>query len=293
MHNKFIELDSPLMPSSLPAWKEALAALSRIQEEAPEGVNAGYALPDPGLFLSTLKEETRASYFSMWLKVRDVVIYQICASCLAIEPIGTKQWRNLLALQKTTMKDGTKEAQLRQNALKFLRDASAQAETDFDFEHLASVPAMWRGMEIPSDKLPLPGIAKEILWELYEANFQLELTLTDSVLCKSGQGREDRQVLIDGLCWPNGTILPDLESSGRGLNAKELLNRAPFLSGLHTIMSSWFGPRPPCLQKCFPKVSECGSEFAELEQAERELAMFYVQSFFKIFGRAAMTPHCL
>ena len=53
MCNKFIELDSPLMPPSLPAWKEVLAALSRIQEEVPEGVNV---FQTQAFFLAPLKK---------------------------------------------------------------------------------------------------------------------------------------------------------------------------------------------------------------------------------------------
>ena len=280
-----------MMPSSIPAWKDALIELSQLHDEPREGVNSGYALPDPGLLVSPQNDETKASYFSTWLKVHDVMIHRIHASRPSVDPIANRHWRHILGLQKTTVTDGTKEARVRQTLLKVLQDASKLAETEIDFEKLAFIPAVWRGIEMPPNRLPELHIAKQILWELYEINFRLEFTSMDSVLCKSGELREDRQILIDNLCWYNGTITPDWDSSDKGLNAKDLLARAEQLSGLHTIMSSWSGPRPPSLLKPFPKVSE--SDVGQLEQVERELASFYVQSFFRIFGRAAMTPHHL
>ena len=129
MRNKFIEVDSPMQPPSIAAWKDALVWLLQLQEETPEGVNAGYAPPEPGLFLNPQNDETKALYLSTWLKLHDILIHHIHASCQSFNPIINKR-RTILGLQKTTVKEGTKSAQNKEIMLTLLRNAAALADTN-------------------------------------------------------------------------------------------------------------------------------------------------------------------
>lgn len=293
MRNKFIDPVSPLMPESIPVWSDALLSLSRVQEETPEGVNAGYPLPDPGLFLAPDSDATKAIYFSTWLKLRDIVTHRITAPQATLTPLSNKLWRSMLGMEKTAASSSSKEGLLRAQAITFLKDCLTRSNTSLDLNHLRSIPAVWRGQELKCNQLPPPSVAKEILWELYELNFRLEFLALDGHLSKSDKPATERQILIDGHCWPNNLVLPDIKLADKGVQARSPKERWNSLFGLHMVMSDWRGPRPPALRVSLPILDGSLGCEERLEQAEKSMAEFYTQSFLNVFGRAAIVPHRL
>ena len=67
--NKFAEPESPLLPSIVPAWADALKAIDqspqRVKNDAPKKV---YAMPQPALFVTTSSDQKKISYLMMWIK---------------------------------------------------------------------------------------------------------------------------------------------------------------------------------------------------------------------------------
>ena len=289
LRNKFVGVDDVMAPESIPVWRNALTSLSHLFKINVADVNSGYAAPDPGLFLQPAKEEIWVHYFSVWLKLQELLFHRISSSSGTIEPLPNKTWRNLLSLGKTSPRADTLQGKLRSRVLLILQECASRSNTHLNFNDLSSLPATWQGQEIPSHQLPPTHVGKEILWELYEINFRVEFLALDSILDKSDEHSTERQIVIDGHCWPNSLVIPDFERSGDGLNARSLKDRAPYLDGLRLVMSSWSGA-PLALREPFSCVD--ASEH-DLEQMEMEIAQFYVNAFYRIFGRAANVPHFL
>ena len=290
IRNKFLDSPHELAPDSIPAWRDALASLSHMQEMRLEGINQGYALPDPGLFLQPTNDATKATYFSTWLKLRSILLHRISRPQSNLEPLSNKMWRNLLSIEKTSPRPETQEGKLRAQVLDILNECALSAHSSLNFNDLSSVPVVWCGQQIQPQQIPPSSIVKQILWELYETNFRLEFLALDSILSKSNEPKEERQIRIDGQCWSNSLVIPDIEEANKGLNSLSIYERAPYLCGLHQAMSSWSGTRPFVLQQPFPS-SELN--FEKLQHAEKEIVTFYVTSFYRVFGRAAMVPHSL
>jgi len=63
--DKFVPLEGPLAPFSIPAWEAALKAINRsVIVESPSSL---FAFPDPGLFVIP-KDETKAKFFETWMR---------------------------------------------------------------------------------------------------------------------------------------------------------------------------------------------------------------------------------
>lgn len=289
--NKYVDVESPLVPPPIPSWRAALDTLSfNDQDHHQEGVNAGYALPDPGLFVSPVSDDTKALYFATWLKIRDIMIHRLLSP---FEPLSNKSWRTILAIEKATPKTETREGRFRQQATQVIQDAAKAIGIDFSVTFLADCVPSWKGVEYNARDFLNVQPSREILWELYETNFRLEFSSLDAVLHKSSMSLQERDIIIDGHCWPGASRIPDLSLGKTGLNDRHTFKRKDFLQGIHLIMSEWSGPRPSCLQQRFPNVEDNEEGCECLERIEKELAVFYVTSFHRIFGRAAIVPHFL
>jgi hypothetical protein len=209
------------------------------------------------------------------------------------EALSNKMWRNILALEKTTVRPDTKEGKLREEALQILTKAAKTADIDLRIGSLSGMAPKWQGTTFRPEELLRPELAREILWELYEANFRVELLSIDALLNKTGQSVGDREILIGGNCWATGYVIPDLKSAKEGLNSPKLWERRHCLYGMHTIMREWSGSRPPSLCEAFPEVENNHDGLDKLAVVEKEIAEFYVTSFFKLFRRAAIVPHLI
>ena len=184
-----------------------------MQEMRLEGINQGYALPDPGLFLQPTNDATKATYFSTWLKLRSILLHRISRPQSNLEPLSNKMWRNLLSIEKTSPRPETQEGKLRAQVLDILNECALSAHSSLNFNDLSSVPVVWCGQQIQPQQIPPSSIVKQILWELYETNFRLEFLALDSILSKSNEPKEERQIRIDGQCWSNSLVIPDIEEA--------------------------------------------------------------------------------
>jgi hypothetical protein len=205
--------------------------------------------------------------------------------------MANKMWRSLLALEKTSVRADTKEGKLREEALQILREAAKKADIDLDIGFLSKSLPIWQGIKMLPHELLQPKTAREILWELYEINFRHEFLSVDAALHNSGMSTAEREELIAGHCWPNAYMIPDLGLARQGLNNRDLWMRKSFLEGMHMVMSDWTGIRPQSLRESFPVVTDDRDDLKILGKIEKDIAEFYVSSFFMLFHRAALVPH--
>lgn len=143
-------------------------------------------------------------------------------------------------------------------------------------------------------------IAREVVWDLYEHNFRLELLALDrcavprgSMSQLEGLQRDDRV----RQCFPNDSLVNlDVPVEDRGLGASDWGHRMQWIEALRRVMSAW--PHCPEALKTTSAVNSVGTGFITgdkkmVSDVERMAYPFYCQTFFNYFGRAPSVPHSL
>lgn len=78
--NKFIPITSPVMPTSTYSWLSASQTIGRTfnnLQPQRRGVSRDYVLPEPALFANHSSESSCQAFFKLYLKVREVLLYNI------------------------------------------------------------------------------------------------------------------------------------------------------------------------------------------------------------------------
>ncbi|KAG7087206.1 hypothetical protein E1B28_013187 [Marasmius oreades] len=76
--NKFVDIESPLMPRAIKPWAAASqsAGVGFDPNTPPlNGRDNRYALPDPNIITGTANAVTREAFLRTWLKLRPVLLY--------------------------------------------------------------------------------------------------------------------------------------------------------------------------------------------------------------------------
>jgi hypothetical protein len=300
--NKFLPLDSPFAPFSIPAWSAALKAVdqspSRLLEASKSFVHFGhYALPDPGLFINTTVDtKAKVRYIEPWLRLRDIWLMR-----LAKEPsiaLSNQNWRTFLAADINARADKqTKAADRLRNTIDLVIPRSGTySGLNLKTRNSSKAPLFWQGNEFPPGVLPPKCVIQQILWELYELNFIHELLSLDRRACAELDVSDtaqllDRQTKITK-CFPIDSFQHiTIPSRNRGLAAEDFNERFHFVTALFLVMKSWRGVQP----KIFDASEENVRNFSRLAATsfENVVAKYYCQQFFNYFGRAAQIPHRL
>lgn len=124
--NKFMEIDSPIMPQSLCPWTTASEDVGRTfngSQKSRPGAPRGYVLPEPALIANHKDESSRQSYLKTYLKLRDILVY--CLMTFGPIPClkSPSDWRSMLALELHGVKQDGRQAQMRNK----IRDDIAMA----------------------------------------------------------------------------------------------------------------------------------------------------------------------
>ncbi|KAJ7575118.1 hypothetical protein C8J56DRAFT_1064013 [Mycena floridula] len=283
LRSKYEDIPNPMMPPPIPAWSDALRALSKLQESHREGFNPGYALPEPGMILGAGNEETRARYLTAYVKMRDALLYRCNAGRSNLHPLSSRQWRSILSIEMgQEPRSETAMGKKRVEAIGLLSQAIGNT-FPFTREYLGTLSPVWEEVVLSPLKLPAAQTVREILFELNEANFRIEFHSVDAMLSspnRPGHTAEDRHLLIAGTCWPNHSMLPDLATAECGLNAPSLIDRGPYLKAVHDIMKGWMGKKPFSLHTSFPQFEDGSVEaLKRLTDVETDMASFYTTSF--------------
>ncbi|KAK0468890.1 hypothetical protein IW261DRAFT_1426084 [Armillaria novae-zelandiae] len=113
---------------------------------------------------------------------------------------------------------------------------------------------------------------QEIVWEISEVAFCLELAMLDQMARIAG---------------PNHDTSPDVGSANMGLAYPNWYDRAPYLCSLWRLMQTWMGSKPDIIAK--DRMSWLWTE-VEIYELEKALAEYYVNNFFLYFGRPPTLP---
>ena len=173
------------MPPAIPTWRSALSRVVADLERVVDGTtaaDAGYAFPDPGLFIGVTVVQKQATQFANWLKYRDALIYRLAFSSSA-SIFGNKFWRPLLNLPldynptappKRDISEKTSLSQQRQDIVYTLLGSYFNTDDQVTLNSAPLLDINWRGQTLSSTRVPPVQVALEILWEIYELNFRFE-----------------------------------------------------------------------------------------------------------------------
>jgi len=216
------------MPPAILAWRSALAHVVTDQE----GVvfETGYAFPEPGLFVRVTTEERQALYFANWLKYRDALIYRLVFSS-STSTMSNKLWRTLLTLPlnhnpvappKRDNSEKTSRSQKQHDIVYMLLESCFNMDKGVSLNSGALLLAIsWQGQTLSSTSVPLVQIAQEILWELYELNFQFEFMALDRQVHVPPEGSDGppREPLVLACFGGMSLAITPIHSAHEGLGA--------------------------------------------------------------------------
>ncbi|EKM49136.1 uncharacterized protein PHACADRAFT_201977 [Phanerochaete carnosa HHB-10118-sp] len=172
-----------------------------------------------------------------------------------------------------------------------------------DFEHhpftlrTAAIRSFaWRGWKVPlicpaegADTLPLPAdVAREVAWELGEVAFRVELRELDRRMAPQDCATDVRRStellsqIFPGTHWSR----PDLPPPQEGLSASNIRDRCTSLEGLRQLLVRWDG----CPATFREQRLDTGAPQKALEDFEHAATVFYCETAYKKFGRAAAVP---
>ena len=277
-------------------WADALAAVDtspeRLVEQNKSILHFGhYALPDPALFVTPADDKKKVAYLLTWLRARPALLYRLQKQ--ESTALSNQAWRDFLEMGRSDkVRDDTAAAARRDDIRKIMGGVLKTAGVSEASPNANLGPVYWRDEELPVDKLPRPSVLWEILWELYELNFRLELFNLDQ---RASTNPLDSVVRIHRLrsCFPDTSDFPfvKITYANIGLVANDWKERLPFILALVKVMSCWGGSQPTVFEYRLHRVEDFSQDRAL--ELELEAARFYTQTFYNYFGRACLVPHCI
>jgi hypothetical protein len=274
--NKFDVYESPLMPLPIPAWRNALTAVNR--DEMPASYNTRYLFPEAAIFAST-NETRRAKFFATWNAFRPACILRVFSAYSLVSPLSGQQWRDFLL-------DGLLEHSHEPTLVRQREQAKAIFADALDELQIVPCPP-------PSNHFPTVPVdeAQQVLWELTELNFRFELLALDrrASASPSQQDEHERQAMVLKCFNVPSLVAVDVQRANSGLQAHDWQERLPFLLALRALMRDWDGQKPTPLLLPDLASHDMYTE-VDVQQLEDHIARFYTQTFYNLFGRAAVIP---
>lgn len=285
--NPFTEPSGSFWPPTPTVWSEALGSLDRSKFLVRDDLPHGYAFPSAALFAGVQTEERRQSYLRKWITHRPALIHRFIPTDSDAGPLSSDHWRSFLSndLSKITSLDRRKQKKEQ------MRDLLGRAWETFgeasDSSENVQGTLKWRDKAIGHSENIASTVAQEILWEISELNFRVELMALDHYASAVGlTGR--RELLFQCFASSPGNIyVVDFDHAGDGLGAASLRQRAPYFVALHRLMQDWKDNRGlgPALSV---GITDCPD--SQLRSFEEHISKFYCQMYYCYFARAPTLP---
>ncbi|KAJ3473404.1 hypothetical protein NLI96_g13019 [Meripilus lineatus] len=262
--NKFVETHSEFLPPQISVWAECLAA---VDQKAETIGKINYFVPEPALIMAqTIRPEN-------------------------FEPIHQQWWRDYLNHVRLddAGKPGTATGERKGEVFALFNTifpdsmVTSPGQPSFFGKELRELDAR---------------LCQEVLWEVYEMGFRMELLAMDRKLCPSDSGpqpsadslySEQRRVerVAEVFSQKTHIRISALPTSHSGLAAEDIKDRAPALEALRQILKQWPGA-PPSIKT---REISAGMSADVLHMAEKSLIQFYADTFYRYSSRAPLVPH--
>ncbi|KAJ7933995.1 hypothetical protein B0H13DRAFT_1591859 [Mycena leptocephala] len=266
------------MPPSIDSWAKALSDVKRSSPPAcGTQIQNCYVFPEPALLVSAADERRRQMILHHYQLMRDALLYRLGDASDSHLPLTMQQWRDILQGKVAKQgKTGTR-AEARSASIEAVLAPAMQA-CDID-----------QYRDFPVDPGDAPRTtqtrAREIVWEVAEVNFRFELLALDARASGLDRPNECKQ------CFPGNVLLGfDISESKLGFAAKNARDRLPYVLHLASLMLDWkLRPRAGEIESAFQQQAPEWN-ITEIDALEQAVAGYYTQSFYDIFGRAAVVP---
>ena len=283
-----------MFPPAIASWKNALeehdsATAHFVYEPDPNDV--GYTFPEPAMFVRAQSSLRRDMYFEAWLKYRSAFVYRVSSNNFEARPIPTSVWRDVLIVERSSNLPPAEGSQ--ESKQTFSGQQHRRAREIFDecvksdgvqFAGFDRGRMVWNNREVET---VTDAIREEVLWELSELNFRFELLALDS---RASTAKGNRQALVAD-CFPGCTsgslLVADLATANHGLADVDWEKRSIYLHALKRVMLSW--PNSPSIIQ----VEKFRWKDKDIDELERRICCFYVDSFYNHFRRAPIIPRRL
>ncbi|PBK58917.1 hypothetical protein ARMSODRAFT_983466 [Armillaria solidipes] len=250
----------------------------------------GYALPPPSCLTTAENPSKIHSMFKFWLCIRVPMIARLSSTLYLPALMDQNSWKTLVSLDylgKATQQENsdTKAAKRRDRMREFLKGCCDEIEMDVGTAEKDSV--FWRGK--PYSELTATDF-QEVVWEISELEFRLELAELDRMVRVAVPNHDTARETAVSRCFAGPITIADVGSANMGLAHPNWFDRAPYLCSLHQLMQTWAGTKPEIIAK--DKKTWLWTE-SEIQQLEKEVAEYYVDTFFLHFGRPPVLPRYL
>lgn len=211
---------------------------------------------------------------------------------------ANKDWRAMLEVAEEIDLPKSKRRKQMLALLEGLIDSSQSSSITLDVKTTIRAPAFWNGAEVHLNALGQldSRIVQEIIWELYEAKFRLELIALHHKMLPKPQGSGEQFELAQEIwydrerlvyrCWPGQAHCPQYKRPGFS-TITDYAQRIPFVKALHILFQTWPGPKPLELRTPFPGEDDRVALWA----VEEALASYYIRVFLRCFQRPPTIPH--
>ena len=295
-------------------WCNALRGVvldrTRVKDHPDRTLLRGYALPDPHAFMNT--GSRLGTYIVSWLMIKPLWL-NLATNRTTVEghcsPYPEPQdWRDFLtdlhgnmglglAPSRSKESSAPEGVQDRDKRRKYEHNNARLNKFNIDTSKFTTPPDIfWRGKilltraEVKEKYSINETIAKEVIWELINHNFALELLALDRVLFNnlSEYDRQERDANV-ARCFPDSILVGlDYPTVDRGLGALRWQDRMEYVEAFRSLLSTWKGDAADELGRLGPLMHPASQH--QVEAVERRAYVLYCQTFFDWFARAPTVP---
>ncbi|KAJ7275959.1 hypothetical protein C8J57DRAFT_1505264 [Mycena rebaudengoi] len=286
--NKFVTLERTEMPSSIPAWSNALLRVMSVGDITLGSTSDKlYVYPEPALLAAPEDPVRRQLILHHFRLLHNPLLHRLIGGQLPL--ISSNEWREILVghlyvVDIPVMKHG-KDKKVKENRSKITPQRKEVLQPIFTSAMTACDVAAGRDYPTAINNHPSIDVqqAKELIWEAAETNFRLELLALDACASQLSHAEECRK------CFQGGVLMGmSINGSKVGFTALTVAERHPYIVRLARLMCQWnTTPRPVIIMTV-----DMRPQWPEEDQDRLEVAVaeYYTQSFWDLFGRAAVVP---
>ncbi|KAJ7279514.1 hypothetical protein C8J57DRAFT_1221175 [Mycena rebaudengoi] len=283
--NKFKPLEHAEMPASIPAWAAGLLKVKVSDPPPGSASDKFYVYPEPALLASAEDPARRQLIMHHFRLLHDPLLHALIGGKLPL--LSSNEWREILAGR---LFDNNVPVTMTKGKVKPTRAKVPPHRKEVLQPLFISVMAACNvvaGRDYPAvvnnhEYVDL-NRAKEMIWEVAETNFRFELLALDARASQQSRPEECRK------CFPGEVLMGmAIDESKAGFAAPNLSDRHPYIIRLARLMCGWkTAPRPVIITTV-----DMRPEWPEADQERLEFAVaeYYTQSFWDLFGRAAVVP---
>ncbi|TFY56740.1 hypothetical protein EVJ58_g7450, partial [Rhodofomes roseus] len=298
----FIDPDNALIPPPITQWSNAL---SHVQNDptrvSKDCLPSGHYVPNPATFASA---KSLARYLETWLTIRPAYLQYLRQTVYASEllPQSKAVWNALLVMTDDQRRafasrirpSGPADKRGKMSTTEKARFQAMEYFARFfptdDFDTPRNLVWFQYTVRTPV-RDPPPSLVRQVVWELYELSFRIELSAMDFKICgmvsKSAVLRTARKTRICKCFFDQQIVFDAYPRHNVGLASLHPYGLAVAVERLRRVLVDW--PGATLLQG----IVRPEDPPALILDIEHSIASFYCQKFYDICGRPAVVPHRL